>query len=193
MQSKSAVPWTIPLLLVLLAGASVSSSNAQPPTTTPPSPSAGLGPCDATATITFAPNPDHPRGAGRCDVSDVSPDPVHACAGGTITWIFDNQCDRRLPARIGKRRPKYPKRSNGEPLVTPNELRPVPFPVLANSTSTVTIGVKATAEERVYKYDITGDPDIETDPEIDVRRGGGAAPPPPLATPAPSPSPRGGR
>jgi hypothetical protein len=114
----------------------------------------------------------------------VSPDPVVICAGSEITWIFDNQCGHPIPARIGKRRPKeYPKPEEMHPLDahSDEELVPHPFPVKSGELSRLTQKVRITAGGK-YKYDIVGNRDIETDPEIDVRRGG----PVPVASPSPS-------
>jgi len=119
---------------------------------------------------------------------DVSPDPATVCPGATLTWEFDNRCARNIKAKIGKRRPKYPKDAHGEPLATKDELKPSPYPVPAHGKAYLKVQVDPNAKERTYKYDITGDGDIVTDPEIDVRRGGVGAPPP---RPSPSPSPAG--
>jgi hypothetical protein len=148
--------------------------------------------CDPTVKVILDRNPEHTAGPGKCDVIDVDPDPVIAYPGHTITWLFENRCGRAVKAKIGKRRPKYPKSTQGEPLTTTSDLPAVPYNIPHATTGKVTVGVRTGATARLYKYDIEGDNDIETDPEIDVRRGGGGLPPPaPVASPSPSPSPRG--
>lgn len=188
------------LVCGLAAGCRPVPSDSRPAETTAPSvrPAQALQ-CDPAAIvrITLGANQFHPRGAGRCDVMSIEPDPVIACAGGTITWEFENGCSRSVKAKIGKRKPKYPKDTQAEPLTTTNDLKTSPYPVPANGSAQLTATVSPSAKPNRYKYDIAGDDDIATDPEIDVRRGGirGSPTPPPQRMPSPSsvPSPDGKR
>lgn len=136
--------------------------------------------CDEAIRIVLDANQNHPNGAGRCDVVAVDPDPAEACPGGWVTWTIDNRCKHEVRLKIGKRRPKYPKDANGEAFTTRDDLPSVPYPIPPGGTAEVKIQVDPSAKERAYKYDITGDSDIKTDPEIEVRRG-------PVPTPAPPP------
>lgn len=153
--------------------------------------------CDPAleVTITFDENDDHPDGK-KCDVAKVDPDPVVVCAfDSTITWKFVNDCDRDLKPKIGKRKSIYPKHSRQEPLEKANDFKPSPDKVTSGSSATLSAEkVSNSAKDGRYKYDIAGD--IDTDPEIDVRRGGKGTSPlpvPPRPAPSPSPSPSGPR
>jgi len=135
----------------------------------------------ATVTITLKDNDDHPKGA-RCDVLSVVPDPVFACAGGTITWEFDNKCSKGVKPKIGSRKSIYPKHRKNEPLTTTDDHKPSPETVAAgHSVKLESASVDRCAKDGRYKYDIAGS--LDTDPEIDVRRG------PRTDCPSPSPEP----
>ena len=97
-----------------------------------------------------------------------------------------------MDAKIGNRRPKYPKGKVYDPLTVTGSLTPTPYPVPVSSSvgavaASVSGLVNTVAPPGLYKYDIEGT-DIATDPEIDVRRGGGGMPPPPPIQQFPSPS-----
>jgi len=133
-----------------------------------PEKTAGCDPA-AAVVITLKDNDGHPKGA-RCDVVSVVPDPVLACAGGTITWKFDNKCSKPVTPKIGSRKSLYPKHRKDEPLTTREDLKPSPETVAAgNSVTLASASVDDCAKDGRYKYDIAGS--LDTDPEIDVRRG----------------------
>lgn len=170
-----------------------------------PEPSAETSPeptcVDQKVTITFGKNPDHPNGPNKCDVMAVVPDDVEVCQGSNITWEFVNDCGKEVEAKIGNRRPKYPKGKKYDPLMAAmSSLTPSPYPIPVSAGGVVTSSVSGTvnnvAPPGLYKYDIEGT-DVATDPEIDVRRGRGGMPPPPppqeLQAPSSAPSPPGPR
>jgi len=140
-------------------------------------------------TITYDENDE----SKKCDVVSVDPDPVLVChPNSTISWKFVNDCeDKNLKVKIGNRQSLYPKRAKGDPLVISGDLKPSPEKVAPGASITLQAQrVDPAAKNGRYKYDIAGD--IDTDPEIEVRRGDGiAAPPPPTPQPLPTPRPDG--
>jgi len=159
-------------------------------------------PCDPHPVVRVTYRINQARADKRCDVATVSPDPVPVCAEtATIAWHFVNHCDRRLKLKIKDRKSVYPEHDNGEPFTTKDDFKHSPEYVAENggTADIPRMPVRPNALDGRYKYDIDGT--VDTDPEIDVRRGPGIrctspnSPPDCVMEPsvAPTPNPGGRR
>lgn len=130
--------------------------------------------------------------AGQCVRSDPSPNPVYVCDyTKAIKWTFINTCSKAVPAAIGERK-SADGNNPDDPLAAaanlPSDPDPVPPSAGTAGSATVKADVSA-ARNDCYKYQIVID-GVNTDPEIEVRRGTGlkkecsSISPVPIATPA---------
>jgi hypothetical protein len=153
-----------------------------------------VGPCNdpmkpaiAHVQIQLSPDPH----VDQCRRGDPVPNPVIVCPyTETIQWTFDNTkgC-KEVSASIGLRKSIHAGVLD-DPLaataaILDSDPTPVPIPSAGTAgTAVVKAAVNIGAKDDCYKYNIVID-GVDTDPEIEVRRGNGVLDPCPSVLPVP--------